>query len=64
MIQVIVIQVMRNQDNKRAKIFESFGLDFLTYLLVNELNLYNKTISMLEAPFWKEAINSEIESIT
>ncbi|KAK4380871.1 Retrovirus-related Pol polyprotein from transposon TNT 1-94 [Sesamum angolense] len=49
--------------NKRAKRAKTFGPDFLTYLLENELRTINEALSSPEAPFWKEAINSEIESI-
>ncbi|KAL0307596.1 UNVERIFIED_CONTAM: Retrovirus-related Pol polyprotein from transposon RE1 [Sesamum angustifolium] len=49
--------------NKRAKRAKTFGLDFLTYLLENEPRTINEALSSPEAPFWKEAINGEIESI-
>ncbi|KAL0332967.1 UNVERIFIED_CONTAM: Retrovirus-related Pol polyprotein from transposon TNT 1-94 [Sesamum calycinum] len=49
--------------SKRAKRAKTFGLDFLTYLLENELRTINEALSSPEAPLWKEAINSEIESI-
>ncbi|KAL0366199.1 UNVERIFIED_CONTAM: Retrovirus-related Pol polyprotein from transposon TNT 1-94 [Sesamum radiatum] len=37
--------------------------EFLTYVLENEPRTINEALSSPEAPFWKEAINSEIESI-
>ncbi|KAK4394045.1 Retrovirus-related Pol polyprotein from transposon TNT 1-94 [Sesamum angolense] len=40
-----------------------FGSDFLTYLLENEPRTINEALSSPEAPFWKETINNEIESI-
>ena len=49
--------------SKRAKTSKSFGLDFLTYLLKNEPQSFNEAMSTPEAPMWKEAVNSEIESI-
>ncbi|KAK4407765.1 Retrovirus-related Pol polyprotein from transposon TNT 1-94 [Sesamum angolense] len=49
--------------SKRAKRAKTFGPDFLTYLLENEPRTINEALSSPEAPFWKEAINSEIESI-
>ncbi|KAL0301725.1 UNVERIFIED_CONTAM: Retrovirus-related Pol polyprotein from transposon TNT 1-94 [Sesamum radiatum] len=49
--------------NKRAKRAKTFGPDFLTYLLENEPRTINEALSSPEAPFWKEAINNEIESI-
>ena len=49
--------------SKRARTSKSFGLDFLTYLLENEPQSFNEAMSTPEAPMWKEAVNSEIESI-
>ena len=49
--------------SKRARTSKSFGPDFLTYLLENEPQSFNEAMSTLEAPMWKEAVNSEIESI-
>ena len=48
---------------KRARTSKSFGPDFLTYLLENEHQSFNEVMSTPEAPIWKEAVNSEIESI-
>ena len=49
--------------SKRARTEKSFGLDFLTYLLESEPHTYTEAISSTEAPLWKEAIKSEIDSI-
>ena len=49
--------------NKRAKNRKSFGPDYLTYILDNEPKTFKEAMLTLEAPFWKEAINNEIESI-
>ncbi|KAK3014683.1 hypothetical protein RJ639_009812 [Escallonia herrerae] len=49
--------------SKRARTSTSFGPDFLTYLLENEPRTYSEAMSSPEASQWKEAINSEIESI-
>ena len=48
---------------KRAKTSQLFGPNFLTYMLEDEPQSFKEAISTSEAPFWKEAINSEIESI-
>ena len=49
--------------SKRQRTFTSFGPYFLTYLLENEPRTFKEAVTSLEAPFWKEAINSEVESI-
>ena len=40
-----------------------FGSDFLTFMLEDEPQSFKAAVSSPEAPYWKEAINSEIESI-
>ena len=49
--------------SKRAKTLKSFGPNFLTYMLEDESQSFKEAISTPEASFWKEAVNSEIESI-
>ncbi|KAK3006347.1 hypothetical protein RJ639_017496 [Escallonia herrerae] len=49
--------------SKRARTSTSFGLDFLTFLLENEPRTNSEAMSSPKAPHWKEAVNSEIESI-
>ena len=49
--------------SKRMRISKSFGPDFVTYLLKNEPQTFKEAMSSPEAPYWKEAVNSEIESI-
>ena len=49
--------------NKRTRTSKSFGLDFLTYLLEDEPQSFKEAMSSPEAPYWKEAINDEVESI-
>ena len=49
--------------SKRARTSKSFGPDFLTYLLENEPQSFKAVMTGPEAPFWKEAVNNEIESI-
>ncbi|RVW73229.1 Retrovirus-related Pol polyprotein from transposon TNT 1-94 [Vitis vinifera] len=48
---------------KRARKSTSFGPDFLTYLLENDPQTFKEAMSSPKASYWKEAINSEIESI-
>ena len=49
--------------NKRTRTSKSFGPDFLTYLLEDEPQIFKEAMSSLEAPYWKEATNDEVESI-
>ena len=49
--------------SKRAKTSKSFGSEFLTYMLEDEPQSFKEDISTPKAPFWKEVVNSEIESI-
>ena len=49
--------------SKGSKMSKSFGPDFLTYMLEDEPQSFEEAISTPKAPFWKEAVNSEIESI-
>ncbi|KAL0429099.1 UNVERIFIED_CONTAM: Retrovirus-related Pol polyprotein from transposon TNT 1-94 [Sesamum radiatum] len=62
-LQVVIIKDEEPRRSKRAKIAKTFGPEFLTYVLENEPRTINEALSSPEAPFWKEAINSEIESI-
>ncbi|KAB2632504.1 DNA polymerase zeta catalytic subunit-like [Pyrus ussuriensis x Pyrus communis] len=49
--------------SKRAKIAKDFGPDFLTFVTEEEPQTYKAALESSEAPYWKEAIQSEIESI-
>ena len=49
--------------SKRAKTSKLFGLNFLNYMLEDEPQSFKEANSTPEVPFWKEAVNSEIESI-
>ena len=49
--------------NKRTRMSKSFGPDFLTYLLEDEPQSFKEAMSSPEAPYWKEPINDEVESI-
>ncbi|XP_073137638.1 uncharacterized protein [Henckelia pumila] len=49
--------------SKRARIEKSFGPDFITFMMESEPQSFNEAVNSSEGPQWKEAINSEIESI-
>jgi hypothetical protein len=49
--------------SKRIKTSKTFGPNFLTFMLEDEPQSFKEAICTLEAPLWKEAVNSEIESI-
>lgn len=49
--------------SKRTRKPTNLGDDFFTYLLDNDPLTFRYAISSPDAPFWREAINSEIESI-
>ncbi|KAH9736282.1 hypothetical protein KPL71_018042 [Citrus sinensis] len=56
-------QEIEARRSKRARIEKSFGPDFLTYLLENESQSFKEAVTSAEGTLWKEAINSEVESI-
>ena len=49
--------------SKRQRTSKSFGPDFYAYMIENEPLTYQQAMSSPDAPYWKEAVNSEIESI-
>ena len=49
--------------SKRKRTSKSFGTDFYAYMIENEPLTYQQAMSSPDAPYWKEAVNSEIESI-
>ena len=49
--------------SKRARTSMSFGPDFITFLTKAEPQTYKETMSTLEAPYWQEVVNDEINSI-
>ena len=61
--QRVNAETIEPRRSKRARTSKSFGPDFLTYLLENEPQSYKEAMASPEAPLWKEAINSEIDSI-
>ncbi|KAM1902395.1 hypothetical protein ACFX14_031111 [Malus domestica] len=48
---------------KRIKVSKNFGPDFISFLSENEPRTFTEAMSSSEAPLWKEAIKSEMESI-
>jgi len=50
--------------SKRARKEKSFGDDFLmAFLAGNVPRTYSEAMSSPDAPYWKEAVNTEIDSI-
>ena len=49
--------------SKRQRKEVSFGDDFYTYLIENELSSYSEVISSLYALLWKKAIKIDLDSI-
>lgn len=49
--------------NKWERTEKSYGPDFLTYMLESEPQNYQEAVNSSEGPQWKEAIESEIDSI-
>ena len=41
----------------------NLGHDLYTFLVDDDLRSYKEVMTSFDAPLWKEAINSEIESI-
>ncbi|KAM1873109.1 hypothetical protein ACFX13_006993 [Malus domestica] len=49
--------------SKRPRVEKNFGDDFYTFLIEGDPTTYKEAMISVDAPFWKEAINSEVESI-
>ena len=49
--------------SKRLRTSKSFGPEFMSYMIENDPQSFKEAVSGPEAPLWKEAINSEVESI-
>ncbi|GJZ93963.1 retrovirus-related pol polyprotein from transposon TNT 1-94 [Tanacetum coccineum] len=49
--------------SKRAKVNKDFGPNYMTYIVNEKPQTYKATMESSEAPYWKEAIQSEIDSI-
>ncbi|KAM2709368.1 hypothetical protein EV2_047063 [Malus domestica] len=49
--------------SKRPRVEKNFGDDFYTFLIEGDPTTYEEAMISVDTPFWKEAINSEVESI-
>ncbi|GJW79895.1 retrovirus-related pol polyprotein from transposon TNT 1-94 [Tanacetum coccineum] len=49
--------------SKRTKVTKDFGPDYMTHIVNEEPQTYKAVMESSEAPYWKEAIQSEIDSI-
>nr|GEW23325.1 putative plastid-lipid-associated protein 13, chloroplastic [Tanacetum cinerariifolium] len=49
--------------SKRAKVTKDFGPDCMTYIMNEEPKIYKASMESSESPYWKEAIQSGIDSI-
>ncbi|GKB13137.1 DNA polymerase zeta catalytic subunit-like protein [Tanacetum coccineum] len=49
--------------SKRAKVTKDFGPNYMTHIVNEEPQAYKAAMESSEAPYWKEAIQSEIDSI-
>ena len=47
----------------RIKKPKNFGPAFISFMTIGELKTYKEAMTSPKAPFWKEAINNEVESI-
>ena len=50
----------RSQTRRKNK---SFGDDFYTFLLEDNHKTYKEAMLSIDAPFWKQAINDEMEPL-
>nr|GEX98360.1 ATP phosphoribosyltransferase 1, chloroplastic [Tanacetum cinerariifolium] len=49
--------------SKHAKVTKDFGPDYMTYIVNKEPQTYKAAMKSSKSPYWKEAIQSEIDSI-
>ena len=61
MENILTSEEPRRSTRQRKSV--SFGPDFITLLLENEPQTFKAAMSLSESTYWKEAVNSEIESI-
>ena len=57
------LEIEEPRRSKRQRTSTSFGPDFLTFMLEDEPKTFKEAMSSPESFHWKEAVNSEIESI-
>ena len=67
-VHLLKFKKMKNMNleelaSKSARIAKDLGPDFITYMTEGEPQTSKEAMTSPEAPFWKEAINSETESI-
>ena len=58
-----VDDVQEIRRSKQARKEKDYGNDFLAYVVEDEPVSYYDAIKFVDAPFWLEAINNELESI-
>jgi hypothetical protein len=59
----IVDDVQELRRSKRARKEKNFGNDFIAYIVDDDPTCYDEAIKSIDAPFWLEAINNELDSI-
>ena len=57
------MEIQGPRRSKRRRIETSFGPDYISFLSEEDPQSYHDAIISPEAPFWREAVNSEMESI-
>ncbi|XP_028054885.1 nitric oxide synthase-interacting protein homolog [Camellia sinensis] len=63
MVQGKEVEPQGLRRSKGTSIEKNLGKGFYKFLIEGEPTTYNEAMTSIDAPFWKEAINSEIESI-
>ena len=60
---LVILLNQKLRGSEREMKDANLGYDFYTFLVDDNPRSYKEAITSPDAPFWKEAINSEIESI-